>query len=358
VGNDMSPANAIVQTVANRLWLRDQRQLRIADRLLSTVDPPRHRSKARRPSGPYGARWTGFRSILCAIDFSEQSRLALRYAAAIAARRRGTLRVVYVNDPLLTQAAAVALNDRELVARSAVALRAFVEATVSAGTRRALRITRQVENGNPTAEIMAAADAAGADLIVVGTHGLTGARRLLLGSTTGQLLRQTRIPVLAIPRVRKRRAAAPLSSWPGQRIVAAIELGGGRAAEVDVAAQIARSFNSSLVAVHVVPHVIQPAWLGAIVSRYKADHGARARRRLAALINRLQSRVRIDARVVFGHVADGLVAFALQERASLVVVALQGRRGSWLDRRGSIAYGVVAHGATPVLAYPAAWHPR
>jgi nucleotide-binding universal stress UspA family protein len=351
----MSPANAIVQTVANRLWLRDQRQLRIADRLLSTVDPPRHRSKARRPSGPHGARWTGFRSILCAIDFSEQSRLALRYAAAIAGRRRGTLRVVYVNDPLLSRAAAVALKDRGLVARSAVALRAFVAATISAGMRRALRITQQVENGNPTAEIMAAADAAVADLIVVGTHGLTGARRVLLGSTTSQLLRQTSIPVLAIPRVRKRRVAAHLSSWPGQRIVAAIELGGHSAAEVDVAAQIARSFNSSLVAVHVVPHVIRPAWLGAIVSRHKADHAAHARRRLAAVINRLKPPVRIDARVISGHVADGLVSFALQERASLVVVALHGRRGSWLDRRGSIAYGVIAHAATPVLAYPAAW---
>ena len=246
----------------------------------------------------------------------------------------------------------MALNDRELVAPSAVALRAFVEATVSAGTRRALRITRQVENGNPTAEIMAAADAAGADLIVVGTHGLTGARRLLLGSTTGQLLRQTSIPVLAIPRVRQRRVAAVLSSWPGQRIVAAIELGGHGVAEVDVAARIARSFNSSLVAVHVVPHMIKPAWLGAIVSRHKADYAAHARRRLAALVNRLSSPVRIDARVISGHVADGLGSFALQERASLVVVALQGRRESWLDRRRSIAYGVLARAATPVLAYP------
>jgi nucleotide-binding universal stress UspA family protein len=113
-----------------------------------------------------------------------------------------------------------------------------------------------------------------------------------------------------------------------------------------------------LVAVHVVPHLIQPAWLGAIVSRHKADHAAHARRRLAALINRLQSPIRIDARVIAGHVADGLVSFALRERASLVVVALQGRRGSWFDRRGSIAYAVVAQAATPVLAYPAAWHPR
>lgn len=348
----------IVQAVTDPLWARDQRQMRIVDRLLSTVDSPTHRPRTRQPKRRHGARWKGFRSILCAIDFSEQSRLALRYAAAIAGRRRGALRVVYVNDPLLTGAAAVALNDRELVARSAVELRAFVEATISERARRALRITKQVENGNPTVEIMAAADAARADLIVVGTHGLTGARRVVLGSTTRQLLRQTSIPVLAIPRVQRRRAASPFSSWPSQRIIAAIELGGHGATEVDVAAHIAQSFNASLVIVHVVPPVIRPAWLSDIVRGHNRDRAAHARRRLAVLINRLRSRVPIDARVISGHVADGLVTFTVQERASLVVVALQGRRGSWLDRRGSIAYSVLAHAATPVLTYPGGWRPR
>jgi nucleotide-binding universal stress UspA family protein len=300
----------------------------------------------------------GFRSILCAIDFSEQSRLALRYAASIAGRCRGTLRAVYVNDPLLTGAAAVALNDRELVARSAAELRAFVDATISERVRRTLRITRQVENGNPTIEIMAAADAAGADLIVVGTQGLTGARRVMLGSTTRRLLRQTRIPVLAIPRGHRRRTASLSLSWPKPRIMAAITLGRESGKEVAIAARVAQAFDSSLVLVHVVTRVVRPVWLKAAFSAHDRDRAAHARRRLAALVNRTRSRKPIDARVMSGPVADELVSFAVKEGAALVVVALQGRRGSWLDRRGSIAYSVLAHAATPVLAYPAGWQPR
>jgi len=351
------PTNPIVRTVADRLWSRDRRQMRIADRLLSGVDPPRRRTTTRQPSEPHGARWTGFRSILCAIDFSEQSRRALRYASVIAARRRADLRVIYVNDPLLTAAAAAALNDRELVARSGVELRTFVDSTIPERARRALRITQQVDVGHPTVAIMAAAEAVGADLIVVGTHGLTGARRIMLGSTTRELLRRTQVPILTIPRTRNRRAAPLSSSWPGQ-VVAAVGLGRHGATEVDIAVRIAQSFNSSLVLLHVVTQVIQPAWLSGVFSPHERDRATRATQRLAALITGTRSRVPIRARVVSGPVVDGLVSFAVKERATLVLLALQSTRGWLSDRRGSIAYGVLAHAGTPVLAYPAGWRPR
>ena len=45
--------------------------------------------------------WNGFNTVLCAIDFSELSRHALRHAAVLATRARGRLVVLVVNDPLL-----------------------------------------------------------------------------------------------------------------------------------------------------------------------------------------------------------------------------------------------------------------
>ena len=64
-------------------------------------------------------RLAHFRSILCPVDFSEPSRSALRYAVAIALRGRATLRVFYVNNPLLVASAPAALHDRQFVKRSA-----------------------------------------------------------------------------------------------------------------------------------------------------------------------------------------------------------------------------------------------
>ena len=97
--------------------------------------------------------WAGFRSVLCPVDFSEDSRRALRYAAAVAARGDAVLDVMYVNDPLLIAAAAAALHDRDLVKRSAKQLREFIDATLSARVRRPLRLRSLVATGDPGHEI-------------------------------------------------------------------------------------------------------------------------------------------------------------------------------------------------------------
>ena len=53
--------------------------------------------------------------------------------------------------------------------------------------------------GSAADEIAAYADRAAAELIVVGTHGRTGLRRVLLGSVAEQVLHKTRRPVLVVP---------------------------------------------------------------------------------------------------------------------------------------------------------------
>ena len=55
-----------------------------------------------------------------------------------------------------------------------------------------------VISGVPYAEILAAADEHAADLIVMGTHGLTGVEHLLFGSTAERVLRHAKCPVMTI----------------------------------------------------------------------------------------------------------------------------------------------------------------
>ena len=102
--------------------------------------------------------------------------MALRYAAAVAARGRAVLNVVYVNNPLLIPAAAAALHDRHLARRSAQQLREFIEATFTAGARTPPRLKSYAALGDPVTEILERAARSRADLIVVGTHGLHGRR--------------------------------------------------------------------------------------------------------------------------------------------------------------------------------------
>jgi nucleotide-binding universal stress UspA family protein len=65
------------------------------------------------------------------------------------------------------------------------------------GTRWAF--ARMRREGEPVAEIIAAAELVGADLIVMPTAGRAGVFEVLRGSTTERVLRQARCPLLAVP---------------------------------------------------------------------------------------------------------------------------------------------------------------
>jgi hypothetical protein len=53
--------------------------------------------------------------------------------------------------------------------------------------------------GDPATEIVALARREHAQLIVIATHGLSGYRKMLVGSTIEKVLRQTTVPVLIAP---------------------------------------------------------------------------------------------------------------------------------------------------------------
>jgi nucleotide-binding universal stress UspA family protein len=55
-----------------------------------------------------------------------------------------------------------------------------------------------LDDGDPASEILDRADEQECDLIVMGTHGLTGLRRILMGSVAEQVSRKATCPVLTL----------------------------------------------------------------------------------------------------------------------------------------------------------------
>ena len=298
--------------------------------------------------------WAGFRSVLCPVDFSEHSRQALRYAEAMAGRSAGSVTVTYANDPLLIAAAAAALHDRRVAKRSLRELQTFVDETLSTSRKR-LRLTCRVSIGSPSDQILKVAALKRFDLIVMGTHGLTGADRLLLGSTTMSVLQRTSVPVLAVPR---RDGAGALESWPGNRILAPVELDGASPREIETAARLAQWFGASLLTIHVVAGITAPKWLRGDLSAHDRIRIAEAQRRLDALAPIAERYVRTDGRVMCGAIADEIAAAAAGDGIELLVTALRDRRGWFGAKRGSVSYHVLSHAVAPVLAYPPQWRPR
>lgn len=298
--------------------------------------------------------WAGFRTVVCPVDFSRPSRAALRRAAAVAIRANARLVVLYVNDPLLATAAAVALKDRAFAKRSGVELRRFVDAALGRGLRSRLRLKWRVAVGSAADEILAAAAASRADLVVMGTNGLTGAGRLFMGSTTLSVLQRTTVPVLAVPPAAGR-SRTP-RSWPCGPVVAAIELDRQAPDEIEVSAQVARWFGRPLLLLHVVKELAAPAWLRRTVTLQTGV--AEAKSDLENLARFSRPLVRTDARVVVGHPAREIAAAAQAAGSELLITRLRDRREWFGAPRGSVSYHVLCHATVPVLACPRQWRPR
>jgi nucleotide-binding universal stress UspA family protein len=139
-----------------------------------------------------------FRRILVPTDFSAQSeeawRVARRLAAAVGAEL--VLLHVVVETPLFSEGPFTGERVREVYESA----RAWGTAKLAEWTRAAgdLAVTARVRTGAPHAEILAAAVAEHADLVVIGTHGRGGVERALMGSVADRVIRLASCPVLAV----------------------------------------------------------------------------------------------------------------------------------------------------------------
>jgi nucleotide-binding universal stress UspA family protein len=290
------------------------------------------------------------RHVLCPVDFSDASRRALRYALAFAARTRAAVTVLYVNDPLLSSAAAAAgYDERRLNEQTMRELRRFAASAVGKGALARLHFV--LASGNPAREIARHARTLGATLIAMGTHGLRGPGKFLLGSTTERTLRNAAIPVLAMPHAVPRK---PSRGWPTGPVVAGLDLGPQSRADVRIAATIAKLLEADLLLVHVLPILRAPRWLR--LARGGEDEAAqltRARSRLAQLAATVDDDVTVSFRVVRGDPAPSLARLARRVKAGTLMLVLRPSAGLFGMPRGAVTYQVLTSAATPVLAVPA-----
>jgi Universal stress protein UspA and related nucleotide-binding proteins len=151
-----------------------------------------------------------FRSILCPVDFSANSRAALRYAAMLARLTDAHLLVLYVDDPLLAAVMAARTTASTMIAATKTELQRFVTGALRSTTP-APTYTVMTQAGAPAREIVKVAERHDCDLIVIGYRGAGRTSRLLFGSTTEGVMRTTAVPVVAIPPAR-RRARLPVAT--------------------------------------------------------------------------------------------------------------------------------------------------
>ena len=136
--------------------------------------------------------------IIVPLDTSDVSARALEAATTLAASFDAEITLLIVLDTAVRNGLREAAASENVMIETEAA--SYLGAIAEDLRRAGRNVTTTVVDGlDPAAAISEASKAEGADLIVMCTHGRTGAERWLLGSVTDRVIRSSTVPVYVIP---------------------------------------------------------------------------------------------------------------------------------------------------------------
>ena len=142
-----------------------------------------------------------FRKILVPTDFSGNAKAALAHARELAKKYDAEVLLVHVLEPpvypaMTFGAGAVTLPALQDEMRSVA--NEQLDKRVAELKASGVNVRGVMREGSPFAEIVGLAAEEDVDLIAIATHGHTGLKHLLLGSTTEKVVRKAACPVLTV----------------------------------------------------------------------------------------------------------------------------------------------------------------
>lgn len=210
-----------------------------------------------------------------------------------------------------------------------------------------VKVETHVVSGEASEEILKAAETTQARLLVIGTHGRSGIGRWVYGSTASRLVREAPVPLVVVGPHALQRPAAEVTL---KHILVPLDGSSLSEAALPVAKDLAAVLGARLTLVRVVgwaaqtyPYSLPDAYIPQIDEELEA--GAKA------YLGRMQSEIKgvpVDAFVVRGVVADGLMGVCEKEGADLVVMTTHARSGLARVALGSTADRML-QGKAPVL---------
>jgi nucleotide-binding universal stress UspA family protein len=290
------------------------------------------------------------RRILCPIDFSDVARHALEHASAIAKWYEADVAALHVMaPPILPLPPVLFAEPPHATVASESDRRAAQDRLYEWLTPiRLLGIKTDlvVDRGNPASCILRTATSIRADLIAMGTHGLSGFERLVLGSVTEKVLRKATCPVLTVPP-----ATSTAAKVPYTRLLCPVDFSSSSVAALRLALSMAEEADAALTVLHVVDWDTDAERSLAFDSAdFHRRVGDEARARLDALVTD-DARVwcKPSTRILEGKPYRQILKVAEDEAADLIIIGVRGRNPVDLALFGSTTNQVVRHASCPVL---------
>ncbi|HMN91306.1 MAG TPA: universal stress protein [Saprospiraceae bacterium] len=137
------------------------------------------------------------KKILVPTDFSENAANALRYAAFLANQFGSQITLLHTYKVYNTTGSFVSVESfiKEDASRDMLVVMKDIEGLLEHGAT----IESKIVKGSAVDTICEVAEKQDFDLIIMGTQGASGLAEIFIGSTTNGVLKNTGVPVLAIP---------------------------------------------------------------------------------------------------------------------------------------------------------------
>ncbi len=144
-----------------------------------------------------------FDQILIPTDGSESAEEAITTGLELAAEQEATVHALYAVEPIPLGRYAAGMRSagsehNELSERQQKEAEEATTAVSEMATKRDTDVVEAIEYGEPDNVITTYATDNDIDLIVMGTHGRSGADRLVIGSVAEKVVRSSDVPVMTV----------------------------------------------------------------------------------------------------------------------------------------------------------------
>ncbi len=138
-----------------------------------------------------------FNKIVLAVDGSEISKNAVKYAIELAKQSKGTVIAIHVIPPIDVMDIETFRPEKILEGLKEEGKKILSEVDELAA-KADVKVQTSIETGIPFEKISAVAETLGCDLIIMGSHGRTGIGKVLIGSVTERVISRATCPVLVV----------------------------------------------------------------------------------------------------------------------------------------------------------------
>ena len=278
------------------------------------------------------------KSILCPTDFSEQANHAVEAGYYLAKKFHADFHLLHVvesdteidiNMGRATGEEGRGTNDIYFLKLIDVTRKKMDELVSTPGLQ-SINITSDVKVGKPFKFIFEEINSGKHDLIVLGSKGVSGFKKILIGSNTEKVVRKSPIPVLAVKEY--------VQESNFKNIVYASTFNEDEHELISRLNERQKAFGSTLHLVRInTPNNLQTDWT--------------TRKKMREFVNRFKITDYTFNIYNDAIEEDGIIYFAEETDAGMIAMATHGRTGFAHLLSGSIAEDVVNHAKRPVYTY-------